>query len=207
MGNGAISRPENPTRMHVSPSAPSAEFLASQRTGINNGYVANNGAFDHYYHPAGSSGPRMDTTRSQSNGYGSHANHLNYGDNNYWTSGSNSVAPTSYSRLHYGKDPYGKNRLESSHQSPLSVHRKPKKENHGQGTYGRNNYYGNGYENPGSYRGWEVNENRSSNSDEIVFEVFHCVKTGRDYNVINVDGVRYLVNSWDAGTNRNIFNC
>ena len=41
--------------------------------------------------------------------------------------------------------------------------------------------------------------NKSSSSDEIVFEVFHCMKTGRDYSVINVDGVRYLVNSWDSG--------
>lgn len=197
MGNGSISRPENLNGMHVSPSAPS-EFIVSRQRGVNNGYAANNGSFDHYYHPAGSSGSRMDTIRSQSNGFDSHANHLNYDQNDYWTSGSNSVAPTTYSRSYYGKDPYGKNLHESSHQSPLSMHRKPKKEKYGQGTHGRNNYYGNGYENPGSYRDWEINENGNSNSDEIVFEVFHCVKTGRDYNVINVDGVRYLVNSWDA---------
>ena len=128
MGNGSISRPENLNGMHVSPSAPS-EFIVSRQRGVNNGYAANNGTFDHYYHPAGSSGSRMDTIRSQSNGYDSHANHLNYGQNDYWTNGSNSVAPTSYSRSHYGKDPYGKNLHESSHQSPLSMHRKPKKEN------------------------------------------------------------------------------
>ena len=39
----------------------------------------------------------------------------------------------------------------------------------------------------------------NSSSDDILFEVFHCIKTGKDYSVINLDGQRYFVDSWNSG--------
>lgn len=192
MGNGANSRPENAvvTQRHVLPSAPN-DFIASQQTGFN-GYPADavNG-FDqrHYYQSMGSSVPRNGVIQSQSGSYG-----YNPSDFGYYATNGPSVAPTStsYSRSHQRPT---KSRHETSHQSALSVHHHPKKGK--SSSQGRNNYR-NGYENPGGRGGWEVDGSGGSNSDEILFEVFHCIQTGTDYNVINVDGVRYLVNSWDA---------
>ena len=51
----------------------------------------------------------------------------------------------------------------------------------------------------GNQQANKAERNANPYSDEILFEVFHCVKTGRDYSVINVDGMRYLVDSWEAG--------
>jgi len=50
----------------------------------------------------------------------------------------------------------------------------------------------------------KAERNPHSTSDEIIFEVFHCVKTGRDYSVINVDGERYLVDFGNPGIGQKI---
>ena len=94
------------------------------------------------------------------------------------------------------KNRQGKNRQESLHQSALSTHHHTRKAKPSEQArhYGNQGGYSTGYRDS-----WGEG-NASSNSDEILFEVFHCLQTGRDYSVINVDGVRYLVNSWDAGT-------
>ena len=195
MGNGANSRPENGVVMqrHVPP--PNG-FTSSQQPGFVADYgntydqrtAPNYGTLAHY---SDSSGLRNGWASQQSDGYGSSSNDYGY----YATSGPSATSnSSSYTRSHPRKNRHGKNRQESSHQSALSTHNHTRKTKPG-GEQAR--YYGN----QGGYRNsWEDQGNASSNSDEIVFEVFHCLETGRDYNVVNVDGIRYLVNSWDAGT-------
>lgn len=196
MGNGANSRPENPVVMQRR-GPPSNALTTSQQPGYGfTGYVANGGnAYDQRFQPqygaqshySDSSGLRNGWGTQHSDPYGSSSS-----DYGYYATHGPSVAPhsTSYSRSHPRKDRHGKNRQDFSHQSALSTHPHSKraKPNGQAGNYGNQRGYSN----------WDQ-QNTSSHSDEILFEVFHCVQTGRDYNVINVDGVRYLVNSWDAG--------
>ncbi|KAJ7389938.1 hypothetical protein OS493_028406 [Desmophyllum pertusum] len=85
-----------------------------------------------------------------------------------------SVAPhsSSYSRSYDRKDRHDRNpRDSSSHQSALSSHRHPR------------GAKANGQYRNGNQRANKAEENSNSTSDEIVFEVFHCMQTGRDYSV------------------------
>lgn len=193
MGNGANSRPENAVVMqrHAPPSNGFASqqpaFFANDGNTYDQRHALNYGTLAHH---SDSSGLRNGWASQQSDGYGSSSNDYGY----YATSGPSVTSnSSSYTRSHPRKNRHGKNRQESSHQSALSTHHHTRKAKPSE----QARYYGN----QGGYRNsWGDQGNASSNSDEIVFEVFHCLKTGRDYSVINVDGVRYLVNSWDAGT-------
>ena len=195
MGNGANSRPQN--SLVVQP-------IASQRHVPHNGqppsgysssypgYFANGGdAFGQRFQPqygsqsyyTGDYGSRNGWAPQSSVSYGSTTNGYGYHgptQDEHSSSNSRQMPPR--------RDRNDRNHQGTSHQSALSSHHHPKRAR----TNGRSVGHQTGYQN------WQ-DGNKSSSSDEIVFEVFHCIKTGRDYSVINVDGVRYLVNSWDAG--------
>ena len=157
------------------------------------GYVANGtNTYDQRFQPqygsqshySGSDELRNGWAPQNSVSYGSSTNDYGY----YGTQGSHS---NSYSRQLPRRDRHDRNRQETAHQSALASHHHPKKaKTNGQVRGGHEHGYRNSW----------GEGNTSSNSDEILFEAFHCVKTGKDYSVINVDGVRYFVNSWDAGT-------
>lgn len=181
MGNGANSRPEHPVVMSTRRVPPSN---ASQQPGFSD-YVANGvHGYDQRFQPQygsqshypGNSGFSNGWEPRQSDGYGYHGT---YGQ---------SVA--SNPRAQPRKDRDLKNHQESSHQSALSMHHQSRRV--------KPNEQSINYGNRGGHQSWEEG-NANSDSDEILFEVYHCFETRRDYNVINVDGVRYLVNSWDGG--------
>lgn len=197
MGNGANSRPENPVVMQpTARPVPQANGYSSS-----SGYVANGGETyggrsggrlqPHYgFHPQYTGDPAF------RNGWGSQ--HSGSYDSDYYGNyGVNqnverSIAPysSSNSRSHHRKERHDRNYRDSStsHQSALSSHHHSKRAS-------TNGQYRNGYQ-----RANKAERNPNPTSDEILFEVFHCVKTGRDYSVINVDGMRYLVDSWNTGT-------
>ena len=206
MGNGANSRPENPVVMRPSQRrvSPANGFTTQQPTYGFNGYVANGeDAYDQRFQPhygsqshySGSSGVRNGWAPQHSEPYTYGSSSSDYG---YYGTHGASLAPhsSSYSRSLPRKDRHDRNRQDYSYQSALLSHSHSKRAKpNGQAGQAR---HGN---QRGSYSDSIRDEwNASSQSDEILFEVFHCTATGRDYNVINVDGVRYLVNSWDAGT-------
>lgn len=198
MGNGANSRPENavvmqPTRRPV----PQANgYYGSQPGYSSGGYVANgdDGMLQPHYgsqysgDPALRNGWSSQHSGTYGSGYGSYGVNRNMG---------RTVAPysSSNSRSHHRKERHDRNHGDSSiHQSALSSHNYAKgAKNNGQL---RN-------DNPQAYS--KTDRNPYSTSDEILFEVFHCIKTGRDYSVINVDGQRYLVDFWNPGTEQYIY--
>ena len=194
MGNGANSRPENPVVMQPTrrPVPQTSGYYGSQPGYGSTGYVANgtDGRLQRHYgsHSQYSGDPafRNGWASQHSGTYGS--GHGSYGvDRNT----ERTVAPysSSNSRSHHRKERHDRNRGDSSiHQSALSSH------NHAKRTRT------NGQLKNDNQRAYDKTErNPYSTSDEILFEVFHCVKTGRDYSVINVDGVRYLVDFWNPG--------
>lgn len=193
MGNGANSRPENPVVMR--PVRQANGFTRPQPSyGSSGSYVANGGegysgrlqphygSRDHY---SGDPAFRNGWGSQHSGPYDSVYNYGNYGMNQNI---ERSIAPhsSSNSRSHRRHD---RNYWDSStsHQSALSSHYHSKRAKH-------NEQYSHG-----NQRSNKPARNASPYSDEILFEVFHCVKTGRDYSVINVDGMRYLVDSWNTG--------
>ena len=199
MGNGANSRPENPVVMQPASRRPVPQ--ASGHYGLQPGYssssyVANGD--DRILQPHyGSQYSRDPALR---NGWGSQ--HSGTHGSGYSSYGVNrnverTVAPysSSNSRSHHRKERHDRNHGDSSiHQSALLSHNHAKRaktngqlRNDNQQAYNR------------------TDRNPYSTSDEILFEVFHCVKTGRDYSVINVDGQRYLVDFWNPGTEQDIF--
>ena len=204
MGNGAISRPENAVVMQPTrgPTVPQASgFYGSQPGYGSSSYVANgnDGRLQPHYgsHSQYSGDPALrNGWASQHSGmYGS-----GYGTGSYGVPDRNSertVAPYSglNSRSHHRKENHDRNQgVSSIHQSALSSH------NHGKRAKT------NGQLRNDSQRAYNKAErNPYSTSDEIIFEVFHCVKTGRDYSVINVDGERYLVDFWNPGIRQYIF--
>ena len=193
MGNGANSRPQNslvvqPSQRHVPHNGqPPLGYSSSYPGYFANGEDAYGQRFQPQYgsqsYYTGDYGSRSGWAPQSSASYGSTSNGYGY-------HGTHDEHPSSHSRqMPPRRDRYDRNHQGTSHQSALSSHHHPKRaRTNGQLSGGRQTGYGN----------WQ-DGNKSSSSDEIVFEVFHCIKTGRDYSVINVDGVRYLVNSWDSG--------
>ena len=193
MGNGANSRPENPvvmqpTRRHV-PQA--SGYYGSQPGYSSSGYVANGDDrilqphFGSQYSgdPALRNGCASQHSGTHGSGYGSYGVNRNV---------ERTDAPYSSSNLrsHHRKERHDRNHGDSLiHQSALSSHNHTKRAK-------TNGQLRNGNQQPYN----RTDRNPYSTSDEILFEVFHCVKTGRDYSVINVDGQRYLVDFWNPGT-------
>lgn len=190
MGNGANSRPENAVVMQPSrrPVPQASGYYGSQPGYSSGGYVANgDGAVlqPHYGSqysgdPALRNGWAPQHSAPYGSGYGSYGVNQNM---------EREVAPysSSNSRSHHRKERHDRNHGDSSiHQSALSSH------NHGKRAKTSGQLRN---DNQGAYS--KTDRNPYSTSDEILFEVFHCVKTGRDYSVINVDGKRYLVDFWN----------
>ena len=194
MGNGANSRPENPVVMQPTRrQVPQTNgYYGSQPASSSGSYVANGdgGSLQPHYgsHSQHSGDPALrNGWASQHSGtYGS-----GYGSYGVDQSMERTVAPysSSNSRLHYRKERRDRNHGDSSiHQSALSSHNHAKRAKTS------------GQLKNSNQRGYDKTErNPYSTSDEILFEVFHCVKTGRDYSVINVDGERYLVDFGNPG--------
>ena len=195
MGNGANSRPENPVVMRPVRAIPQANgFPRSQPSyGSSSGHVANGGdrgrlqthygSRDHY---SGDPAFRNDWGSQYSGPYDPGNSYDNYGMNQ---NVERSIAPYSSSNSRSLRR-HDRNYWDSStsHQSALSPHQHSKRAK-------TNEQYSHG-----NQRSNKPARNANPYSDEILFEVFHCVKTGRDYSVINVDGMRYLVDSWNTGT-------
>ena len=202
MGNGANSRPENPVVMQPTrrPVPQTNGYYGSQPAYSSGSYAANgdDGRLQPHYgsHSQYSRDPALrNGWASQPSGtYGS--GYSNYGvDRNM----ERTVAPysSSNSRSHYRKERHDRNHGDSSiHQSALSSHNHAKRAK------------SNGQLRNGNQLAYDKTERKPySTSDEILFEVFHCLKTGRDYSVINVDGERYLVDFWNPGIGQYIFYC
>ena len=198
MGNGANSRPGNavvmqPTRRPV-PQA--SGFYGSQPGYGFRDYVTNGG--DGRFQPHYGSHSQYSGDSSLRNGWapqhsGTHGpGYGSYGvDPRVDQNIERTVAPfsSSNSRSHHRKERHDRNHGDSSiHQSALSSHNHAKRAKTNDQLRNENQ------------RGCNKAErNPYSTSDGILFEVFHCVKTGRDYSVINVDGERYLVDFWNPG--------
>ena len=193
MGNGANSRPENPVVMQSTRRpVPQADGY-----GFSSGYVANGGeAYGGRLQPRYGSHSQYSGDPAFTNGWASQPSG-SYDSDNYGNYGVNqsierSITPysSSNSRSHHRKERHDRNYWDSStsHQSALPSHHHSRRAK-------TNGQYRNGNQRPKQAEG-----NTNPTSDEILFEVFHCLKTGRDYSVINVDGMRYLVDSWNTGT-------
>ncbi|KAL9969580.1 hypothetical protein ACROYT_G021810 [Oculina patagonica] len=192
MGNGANSRPENPVVMQ-----PTARPVPQANGyGSSSGYVANGGdTYGGRLQPHYGSHSQYTGDPAFRNGWGSQ--HSGSYDSNYYGNyGVNqnverSIAPysSSNSRSPHRKERHDRNYRDSStsHQSALSSHHHSKRATT------------NGQYRSGNQRANKAERNANSTSDDILFEDFHCDKTGRDYSVINVDGMRYLVDSWNTG--------
>lgn len=202
MGNGANSRPENPVVMQPSrtrgPVPQTSGYYGSQPAYSSSSYVANGhgGRLQPHYgsHSQYSGDPalRNGWSSQHSGTYGS-----GYGSYGLDRNMERTVAPysSSNSRSPHRKERHDRNHGDSSiHQSVLSSHNHPKRAKT------------NGQLRNDNQRAYDKTERDPySTSDEILFEVFHCVKTGRDYSVINVDGERYLVDFWNPGIEQYIF--
>ena len=180
MGNGAQSRPGNPTSIQ-----PANNFIRSQRSCDMNGYVANGGETNHgIFQP-------YDGVQSQ-----------------HFASPFIRNEPSSY---HSG--PYDSADHFDDYEVDMSIERAvaPHSRSCSQSYRGMDRPDGPVYRSTseGVYEQSKIgNRNRSadqaggisnSTSDDIVFEVFHCLKTGKDYSVINLEGQRYFVDSWNSG--------
>lgn len=201
MGNGANSRPENPVVMQPTrrPVPQASGFYGSQ-PGYRSSdiYVANGG--DGRLQPHYGSHSQYSGDSALRNGWASqHSGIHGSGYGSYGVDGDieRTVAPysSSNSRSRHRKERHDRNHGDSSiHQSVLSSHSHAKRAKT------------NGQLKNENQRGYNKAErNPYSTSDEILFEVFHCVKTGRDYSVINVDGERYLVDFWNPGIEQYIY--
>lgn len=185
MGNGANSRPENPVLIQ-SPTRP----VPTANGYSSNGYVANGG--DGRFQPYNGVQSQYSVVPSFRNGPAPHhsgtyesADHFEDYDE-VDQSIERAVAPHSITyppQSYHGRD----RRDEPVHQSALSSRQ----------------YSGRAYGQPQLGNGNQLDKTGGSSystSDEILFEIFHCMKTGKDYSVINVDGQRYFVDSWNSGT-------
>lgn len=189
MGNGANSRPENPVLIQ-SPTRP----VPTANGYSSNGYVANGG--DGRFQPYNGVQSQYSVVPSFRNGPAPHhsgtyesADHFEDYDE-VDQSIEHAVAPHSstYPQSYHGRD----RRDEPVHQSAFAS-RQYSNRAYGQSQLGNGNQ-------PADKTGGSS----YSTSDEILFEIFHCMKTGKDYSVINVDGQRYFVDSWNSGTANDI---
>lgn len=203
MGNGANSRPQNPVMMQPTrrPAVPQASGFYGSQPGYGSSSYAGNGN-DGRLQPHYGSNSQYSGYPALRNGWASQHSGTygsGYGAGSYGVPDRNTertVAPysSSNSRSHHRKERHDRNQGDSSlHQSVLSSHNygKRAKTNMQLGNDSQR-YYSKAERNP------------HSTSDEIIFEVFHCVKTGKDYSVINVDGERYLVDFRNPGIGQKI---